>query len=50
MLMVWLYQLQQMRGQLVMYALLIIAALPGFVIFLFCQNINVRGIVVLSEK
>lgn len=49
-LMVWLYQLQQMSGQAVMYASLIIAAIPTFLIFLFCQNIIMRGIVVPSEK
>jgi len=49
-LMVWLYQLQQMSGQAVMYASLIIAAVPTFFIFLFCQNIIMRGIVVPSEK
>jgi len=49
-LMVWLYQLQQMSGQGVMYASLIIAAIPTFLIFLFCQNIIMRGIVVPSEK
>ncbi|MFH1477852.1 MAG: ABC transporter permease subunit [Verrucomicrobiota bacterium] len=49
-LMVWLYQLQQISGQSVMYASLIIAAIPTFIIFLFCQNIIMRGIVVPSEK
>ena len=49
-LMVWLYQLQQNSGQAVMYASLIIAAVPTFLIFLFCQNIIMRGIVVPSEK
>ncbi len=49
-LMVWLYQLQQRSGQAVMYASLIIAAIPTFLIFLFCQNIIMRGIVVPSEK
>lgn len=49
-LMVWLYQLRQMSGQAVMYASLIIAAIPTFFIFLFCQNIIMRGIVVPSEK
>ena len=49
-LMVWLYQLQQMSGQSVMYASLIIAAIPTFIIFLFCQNLIMRGIVVPSEK
>lgn len=49
-IMVWLYQLQQNSGQAVMYASLVIAAIPTFVIFLFCQNIIMRGIVVPSEK
>jgi ABC-type glycerol-3-phosphate transport system permease component len=49
-LMVWLYQLQQNKGQAVVYASLIIAAIPTFMIFLFCQNIIMRGIVVPSEK
>ena len=30
----------------VMYASLIIAAIPTFIIFVFCQNIIMRGIVV----
>lgn len=49
-LMVFLYQLQQRSGQAVIYASLIIAAIPTFMIFLFCQNIIMRGIVVPSEK
>ena len=49
-MMVWLYQLQQNSGQAVMYASLVIAAIPTFFIFLFCQNIIMRGIVVPSEK
>jgi multiple sugar transport system permease protein len=49
-LMVWLYQLQQKSGQAVMYASLIIAAIPTFIIFIFCQNLIMRGIVVPSEK
>jgi len=49
-MMVWLYQLQQRSGQAVVYASLIIAAVPTFLIFLFCQNIIMRGIVVPSEK
>jgi multiple sugar transport system permease protein len=49
-LMVWLFQLQQRSGQGVMYASLIIAAIPTFIIFVFCQNIIMRGIVVPVEK
>ena len=49
-LMVWLYQLQQQKGQGVIYASLIIAAIPTFIIFVFAQKIILRGIVVPVEK
>ena len=49
-LMVWLYQLQQRSGDGVMYAALLIAAIPTLVIFIFCQNIILRGILVPVEK
>ena len=49
-LMVWLYQLQMRSGQGVIYASLIIAGIPTLVIFIFCQNIIMRGIVVPVEK
>ncbi len=49
-LMVWLYQLQQRSGQAVVYASLIIAAIPTLLVFLLCQNVIMRGIVVPSEK
>ncbi|MDI6774900.1 MAG: ABC transporter permease subunit [Verrucomicrobiota bacterium] len=49
-LMVWLYQLHQRSGQAVMYASLIVAAIPTFVIFAFCQKIIMRGIVIPVEK
>ena len=49
-LMVWLYQLRRWAGPGVMYASLIIAAIPTFLIFAFCQNIIMRGIVVPVEK
>ena len=49
-IMVWLYQLQMNSGIGVMYASLILAAIPTFVIFVFCQNIIMRGIVVPTEK
>jgi multiple sugar transport system permease protein len=49
-LMVWLYQLQQRSGQGVVYASLIVAAIPTFLIFVFCQKIIMRGIVVPVEK
>ena len=49
-LMVWLYELQQRSGQGVIFASLIIAAIPTFIVFIFCQNIIIRGIVVPVEK
>jgi ABC-type glycerol-3-phosphate transport system permease component len=49
-LMVWLHQLQQRSGPGVVYASLIIAAIPTFIIFVFCQRIIMRGIVIPSEK
>ncbi len=49
-LMPWLYQLQMGSCQGVVFASLIIAAIPTFIIFSLCQNIIMRGIVVPSEK
>lgn len=49
-IMVWLYQLQMRSGPGVVYASLLIAAIPTLVIFIFCQNIIMRGIVVPVEK
>jgi multiple sugar transport system permease protein len=49
-MMVWLYQLQKVSGMGVMYASLIIAAIPTLLVFIFCQNIIMKGIVVPSEK
>ena len=49
-LMVHLYQLQMRSSQAVVFASLVIAAIPTFLIFVFCQNIILRGIVVPTEK
>ena len=49
-LMVWLYNLQQSSCQGVVFASLIIAAIPIFIMFVFCQKIIMRGIVVPVEK
>ena len=49
-IMPWLYQLQQSSGQGIVFTSLIVAALPTFIIFAFCQNIIMRGIVVPVEK
>lgn len=49
-LMVWLFRLQQISGQGVVFASLIIAAIPTFIIFALCQNVIMRGIIVPVEK
>ncbi len=49
-LMVWLYQLQAGSSQGVVFASLLIAAVPTFIVFVFAQNIIMRGIVVPVEK
>mgnify|MGYP006191755359 CR=1 FL=1 len=49
-LMAWLYQLQFRSGDGVKFASLLLAAIPTFLTFAFCQNIIMCGIVVPSEK
>ncbi len=49
-IMVWLFQLQTQVHPTVVYASLVIAAVPTFLVFLFCQNLIMRGIVVPVEK
>ena len=49
-LMVWIFQLQSQSHQAVVYASLVITAIPTFLIFVFCQGVIMRGIVVPVEK
>ncbi|MFA7231398.1 MAG: carbohydrate ABC transporter permease, partial [Victivallaceae bacterium] len=49
-IMPWLYQLQMRSGQGVIFASLLIAAIPTFLVFALCQNVIMRGIVVPVEK
>ena len=49
-IMPWLYQLQATSGQGVVFASLIIASVPTLLVFIFCQKIIMRGIVVPVEK
>ena len=49
-LVVWLYELQGRVGTGVVFSSLLIAAIPTFLIFALCQNVIMRGIVVLTEK
>ncbi len=47
---VWLYQLQQFSSQGVVFASLMIAAVPTLVVFILCQKVIIQGIVVPTEK
>ena len=49
-IMPWLYQLQSTSGQGVVFAFLLIASVPTLLVFVFCQKIIMRGIVVPVEK
>jgi len=49
-LMVWLYQLQQQSGQPVIYAALLVAAVPTLLVFLLCQRVILRGIIIPTEQ
>ncbi len=48
--MVYIYQLRQSVDAPVVYASLVLTAIPTLLVFVFCQNIILRGIVVPSEK
>lgn len=47
---VWLYQLQQGAHQSVVYAALVLAALPTLLVFVLAQNTIMKGIVIPVEK
>lgn len=49
-LMVWLYEMQFWAPQFMVYAALVLAAIPTLLVFIFCQNIIMRGIIIPSEK
>jgi ABC-type glycerol-3-phosphate transport system permease component len=49
-MMVWLFELQQVVHPAVVYASVVVAAIPTFIVFVVCQNLIVRGIVVPVEK
>ena len=49
-MMVNVYQLMQKYSPSVGYAAVLVAAVPTFLVFVFCQNIIIRGIVVPTEK
>ena len=49
-MMVWLYQLQATSPQYVTMAALTLAALPTLIVFIFAQNVIMRGIIIPSFK
>jgi len=49
-LMVWLQQMQAWAPQSMIFAALVLAAIPTLLVFIFAQNVIMRGIVVPVEK
>lgn len=49
-IMVYIFQLRSTVDYPVVYASLILTAIPTLLVFIFCQNIILRGIVVPSDK
>lgn len=49
-IMVWLYQLQATAPQYVTMAALSVAAIPTLIVFIFAQNVIMRGIIIPSFK
>jgi ABC-type glycerol-3-phosphate transport system permease component len=49
-LMVWLSQMQSWAPMPVIFAALVLAAIPTLLVFIFCQNIIMRGIIIPTEK
>jgi multiple sugar transport system permease protein len=47
---VWLFQLQSSSSVGVVYASLVLASIPTLAVFMICQNVIMRGIVVPVEK
>lgn len=49
-MMVYIFQLQSSAAYPVVYASLVLVSIPTLLVFIFCQRIILRGIVVPSEK
>jgi ABC-type glycerol-3-phosphate transport system permease component len=49
-IMVFLYQFQQQMSISIVFAALTLACIPTLLLFIFCQNIILRGIIVPMEK
>ena len=49
-LMVWLQQMQSWAPQSMVYAALVLAAVPTLIVFIFAQDVIMRGIIIPMEK
>ncbi len=49
-LMVWLQQMQSWAPQSMVYAALVLAAIPTLIVFIFAQDVIMRGIIIPMEK
>ena len=49
-LMVWIFQVQVSAKPALIFASLVVAAIPTCLMFAFCQNLIMRGIIVPTEK
>ena len=49
-LMVWLQQMQAWAPQSMVYAALVLAAIPTLIVFIFAQDIIMRGVIIPMEK
>lgn len=49
-LMVWLQQMQVWAPQSMIFAALVLAAIPTLLVFIFAQNVIMRGIIIPTEK
>jgi len=49
-LMVWLQQMQSWAPQSMIFAALVLAAIPTLLVFIFAQNVIMRGVIIPTEK
>ncbi len=49
-LMVWLQQMQSWAPQSMVYAALVLAAIPTLIVFIFAQDVIMRGVIIPMEK
>jgi len=49
-LMVWLQQMGSWAPQSMVYAALVLAAIPTLIVFIFAQDVIMRGVIIPMEK